>query len=60
MTVYVLVSAKTGEFCSVWSTVELAREARESLIQFFKTIDTHVAYHVLAWELDKINEFEVI
>ena len=52
--IYVLIRAKTGEFLSAWSTPELAVESRNSLSLFG---DKDV--HILAYELDKINEWSV-
>ena len=52
--IYILVRTDTGEFLSAWSTVQQAKEASQSWQLMFK----HEPI-ILAYELDKINQWEV-
>lgn len=53
MNVYVVLNAKTGSLTSIWSTADLAVEARNSLERFL-----HEPYTVVKYRLDSINEWE--
>ena len=52
MNVYVVINAKTGSLTSIWSTADLAVEARDSLERLL-----HKPYTVVQYRLDSINEW---
>lgn len=52
MKVYVVLNARSGAFVSVWSTADLAVEARDSLERLL-----HKPYTVVQYRLDSINEW---
>lgn len=53
MKVYVVLNAKTGVLISVWSTAEMAVEARDSLERLLGE-----SYTVVKYMVDRINELE--
>lgn len=54
MKVYVVLNARSGVLISVWSTAEMAVEARDSLERLLGE-----SYTVVKYMVDRVNEWEV-
>ena len=53
MKVYVVMNANTGVLISVWSTAEMAVEARDSLERLLGE-----SYTIVKYRIDRVNEWE--
>lgn len=53
MKVYVVLNARSGVLISVWSTAEMAVEARDSLERLLGE-----SYTVVKYRIDRVNEWE--
>lgn len=53
MKVYVVLNARSGVLISVWSTAEMAVEARDSLERLLGE-----SYTVVKYMVDRVNELE--
>lgn len=52
MKVYVVLNARSGVLISVWSTAEMAVEARDSLERLLGE-----SYTVVKYKIDRVNEW---
>lgn len=53
MKVYVVLNARSGVLISVWSTAEMAVEARDSLERLLGE-----SYTIARYKIDRVNEWE--
>ena len=53
MKVYVVLNARSGVLISVWSTAEMAVEARDSLEWLLGE-----SYTIATYKIDRVNEWE--